>query len=163
MVSERTVGGPDLEFRERFPGCCHERLLGDAPCGGERREGAPPVLADKTGGTVVTEIGLEEIALLEVIVDAAEERAQRHLGPAAGVVLELVVAAGADDLVVGIGELLPVCPEAVIVIFFVRCAEEQFEAVAPELTGRRRGRMVIAVPRCGDRLVEGVVFRIGGL
>ena len=92
-----------------------------------------------------------------------EERAECHLGPGAGVVLEFVVAAGADDFVVGIGEILAVCPQTVIVVRFVRCADEQLEAVSSELAGCRRGRVVVAVPCGRDQLVEGVELRIGDL
>ena len=111
LVAERTVRCADLELGERPPDCRQERLLGDAPCRGERGEHSPTVPADEARRTVVTEVRLEKVTLLVVVVQTPEERCHGPSGcgfPSCS--WNFVVAAGADDLIVGIGEILPVGP-----------------------------------------------------
>ena len=164
LVAQLAVGGADLEFAQRPAYILHERLLGQTPRSGERGEDTPAIPLGETRRAVETDVRLEKVTLLEVVVQTAEEGLQRPLRMTAAVVLRLVVGTGADHLVIGIGEVLAVRRKGLVVVGLARSAQQQFEIVVLREGMLQGGReLVVAVERAVGRLVEVVERDVGAV
>ena len=73
LVTDHTPGSAKLEEVHHVLDILHPGLFAHAPAGRSGREPAPAERAHELGGTVTAEVSLEEILLLIVIVDTAEE------------------------------------------------------------------------------------------
>ena len=112
-VAQGTVGTAELDVGDDVLVHLEPRLLAHAPTGGNGREERPALAGRELGGTVVTAVHFEEIALGEVVVHAEERAGRAPLGIVAldGLVVQahgevqVVHVRGEQAVVVGIRAL----------------------------------------------------------
>ena len=123
LVADRTPGSAELQVAQHVLGTLHPRFLGHAPAGGERREPLPLQVSRELRGTVVTEVGLEEVAFLIVVVQTAEEAEGRAPG---GVTAGGLRTGRQGELrVVDVEQVLALAPDArVLVVHGVQTEHE---------------------------------------
>ena len=73
LVAQHTPAGAQFQEGQPVAGALHEGFLAQDPAGRYGREGPPAVGFGETGGTVVTNVGLDEVFSGVVVHDAAEE------------------------------------------------------------------------------------------
>ena len=79
-----TPAGAQLQVRQPVAGGLHELLVDDVPASRHRGERTVFLVRAEARATVAAHRGLQHVALVEVVADAAEERAQAmlHIGAA---------------------------------------------------------------------------------
>ena len=131
LVADHTPGSAELEGGEDVLDIDHPGLFGHAPAGGEGREPAPLKGGGELGGSVVTEVGLQEVTLLEVVVHTAEETD----GGTPGVVAADGLGTGSQRelRVVDVHEVLLLGPYIGVVVTYDVGTEEEVEHALAEL------------------------------
>ena len=119
VVAGSTHAGAQLEHVEEC-GAVHEALPGDVPSEGYAREHAPAVVFGEARGGVGTDRGLEEVAVVVAVVDAADPRGAAVVA-GAGVVLGGLLVAGLHFLDDGRVEFFALRPVVAVV---AQCALE---------------------------------------
>ena len=159
LVAERTVRCAEFQSVDYVFDILHERLLGDTPCTRYRGEVAPAVRFVEARRSVDTQVGLQQVALLVVVVQTAEVGLYGPLVTAAGVVH--VVDFAYVDLIVVVIEDLTVGHQVFIVVRVALGAENQFQVVAAEVVLERCQKVVVAVESARTRFGEGGIGRGG--
>ena len=134
-------------------GVLHERLLRDAPGARYRREVAPAVGFAETRRTVDTQVGFEQVTLLEVVVQTAEVGLD---GPfvAVAAVVHVLDLAHVDLIVVGVVEDLAVGRKVLVVVGVAFGAEDEFQVMAAEILLEGHQEVVVAVEGARSRFGE---------
>ena len=112
LVTDGTPGSAELHRGEDVFDAFHPGLFGHTPAGGEGRIPSPAELGRELGGTVVADVGLEEIFFLVVVVQAAEETEGRV--PVEGTAGGLRTGCQVELRVLGIHQHGLLAPDAVV-------------------------------------------------
>ena len=104
LLAGDTVLGAELEFAQHAACAFHEVFLKYLPAEGHGGECAPAVVLAEARRTVPAHGGCEEVAVLQGVVDTAEERHELIAALVVGLGRVLVAGILADRLVGGIGD-----------------------------------------------------------